>query len=188
MDFEIKQHQLNLGPGYYYKGSPLRIKGYSGFGEGREASFHSEAQCASSEVPAGARYSPQHSAVLPRVPSWPIKKPIKITPSPKKRPTPLNPIYDQTMQRSRSCVISKAKRESLATEQALKKSNFPAPNAYGDTNKTFKLAMETKPRLASIYPYKFQRFTEGVMKRAANSPGPGSYEVGPPALSPIKAS
>ena len=75
--------------------------------------------------------------------------------------------------------MPKAKSSHVIVETAQRMKYVPGVGTYKDLEKATK-SVEKKPRLAGIFPYKTQRFTDQVVKSKKWVPGPGAYEIGPP--------
>lgn len=89
--------------------------------------------------------------------------------------------YRRTMSVSESHAFSKSKAVNAVHMRAKQLSYVPGVGAYKDVDKAFtNFAVIKKERTTVIFPYKAKGFTDDIVKRSKETPGPGSYYIGPP--------
>ena len=97
--------------------------------------------------------------------------------------------YHDGLMKSQTLVRPCSQRQSIpraTTNHALAASAktaklVPGVGSYKGLEKATKF-VQSKGRLASIYPYKTSRFTEQLVKSKKWVPGPGAYNIGPPTV------
>ena len=81
---------------------------------------------------------------------------------------------------SPATVFSKSKSSSPMDLKAKGGKDVPPVGSYKNLEKTYQNLNFKKDRTPLILPYKSKGFFDDDVKRAKMTPGPGSYNVGPP--------
>jgi hypothetical protein len=93
----------------------------------------------------------------------------------------LDNAYKKTIKSSESHAFSKSKGKNDSIYQRAKITGFvPGVGAYKELDTAYNNLVFKKPRTAVILPYKSKGFTDDIVKRSKETPGPGAYYIGPP--------
>jgi hypothetical protein len=94
----------------------------------------------------------------------------------------LDNAYKKTHSSSVSHSFTKGKDTTGSIYSKVDQTKFvPGVGTYQDAEKAFKeYHVVKRPRAAVILPYKAKGFTDDIVKRSKETPGPGAYYVGPP--------
>ena len=80
-----------------------------------------------------------------------------------------------------SHTFSKSKATNAIHLRAKQLSYVPGVGAYKDADKPYtNHTVIKKERTTVIMPYKAKGFTDDIVKRSKETPGPGAYYIGPP--------
>jgi len=173
------------GPGAYNK-EPARPKSSSGgFGKGERLSYLSSVEFYSGETPCSWKYSPAPAKGMNKK-GW--SRPVTAKKTPKEAVGPgkytdgLDKAYKKTHSSSVSHSFSKSKEKSGSIYEKVNQTKFvPGVGAYKDVEKAFSgYHVVKRSRATVILPYKAKGFTDDIVKRSKETPGPGAYYVGPP--------
>lgn len=94
----------------------------------------------------------------------------------------LDKAYKKTHSTSVSHSFTKCRDTTGSIYSKVDQTKFvPGVGAYKDVEKAFSgYHVLKRPRAAIIFPYKAKGFTDDLVKRSRETPGPGAYYVGPP--------
>ena len=91
--------------------------------------------------------------------------------------------YKRTMSTSVCHSFSKSKEENSVHLRAKQTSYVPGVGSYKDVEKAYSnFVVIKKERTPVIFSYKAKGFTDDIVKRSKETPGPGAYYIGPPIL------
>ena len=77
--------------------------------------------------------------------------------------------------------FSKSTESNSIHQRARQTSYVPGVGFYKDAEKAYKnFTVIKKERNQIILPYKAKGFTDDIVKRSKETPGPGAYYIGPP--------
>ena len=88
--------------------------------------------------------------------------------------------FQRILKNSPNFSFSRSKTPSMYEVQASRKKNIPGIGTYKNSDSGFLKYRVTRSRAAVIYPYKVTTFTDSVIKKSRETPGPGAYEIIPP--------
>ena len=88
--------------------------------------------------------------------------------------------YRSILKKSPDFSFSRSVTPSVYQTRALKQQFIPGVGAYQESDNAYKKYSITRARAAVIFPYNIKRFTETIMDKSKNTPGPGSYDIIPP--------
>ena len=150
--------------------------------------YITSAQALAEETPISWKYTPNDELTIPRTPQWKMGKP-----SPKKKTPPKAKVgpglyhdglaagHRQTTNSTRCYSASRAKKESAVTAEARRAAKVPGVGSYQNMDAAYKNVVFRRARATTFLPSKFVRFADEHTKSKQWVPGPGSYNIGPPA-------
>lgn len=185
MDDATVRAKETPGPGAYMKDPPRPKSSSVAFSKGEKLSYLSSVEWYSGETPCSWKYTPS-PVKGPSKKGWskpvPSKKVPKEAIGPGKYQDGLDKAYKKTHSASVCHSFSKCKDTSGSIYEKVNQTKFvPGVGAYKDVEKAFSgYHVVKRPRATVILPYKAKGFTDDIVKRSKETPGPGAYYVGPP--------
>ena len=107
-------------------------------------------------------------------------KPVKEEIGPGKYAEGVNKALLKTMECRPKYSFPKSKTPSSMNSKNLTKNMTPGVGAYKESDKAYFKHLTKKTRTAIILPYKLKTYTDMIVKQAAQTPGPGAYNIIPP--------
>jgi hypothetical protein len=188
MEELAKKARNTPGPGAYNKETknPGHKKGsfrYIIYSKGEKINFLSNAEWYSQETPCSWKYSPSPIKTNYKK-GWPkpaTAKPIKKDEiGPGKYADGIAKGSRRTMSASISHSFSKSSGSNSIHKRAKDTSFVPGVGTYQNVESAYSKYMIKKSRTPVIFPYKSKGFTDDLVRRSKETPGPGSYNIGPP--------
>ena len=196
-DDAIKRSKTTPAPSDYFKTDKKSQKPIVSIGgkisKTEGISFMTTTEYNSEQLPEPSKYKPNFKQVERRTPNWGMGKPI---PAKKKSKDNIGPgsyadAYfkheKKVVKSSPSFSVPKSRQPNSVVQATTVTKNNPGVGAYKELDRAFTSnTVWKRQRAAAITPYKFRRSTDEYTKSKDWVPGPGSYNVGPPAIQKSK--